>query len=429
MNKEQLNKSPDNENLSLKEVILIFDEYLKFFKKSKYIILKTCLWCALIVLGIFVVWTYFNEKSAEPLGKTHTAILKFEIMEMSTTKAGNLVSRALDFQKIKSLTTGDSYIENALLHSVFIDGKNELIANNFIKLYGLDKVWDSEKISKEFEEYGLSNFSFELGKQLNSFTGKEKRAMSIVKNLILGFDFEKSKFSEYKKGREQKMRIANQVETSNGKYLPEPEVLPSIGNNESILKIYDNSIEVNSKSDVLSNALADAIFEEIEIQFAQKIDQENSEAAAKLEEIIDSTSKELAILRNQLDFDLQNLEIERKSLVKDLLNSQLQMSPESLVSKKLLSNYTKSHNNYKSQELFFDELIKSNENLLFNIQNKRTSFNIINKTFVPIAREPRSFISSLQPQNIFTAILIGFLFGALLSQFKLFYSFLLNKLK
>lgn len=411
------------QELTTSEIIIFIHGYIRALIDHRWWIFGKGVLFSLLGLGIFLIQFFFISPKIVFEGKspiTYTSIIQFVAKEHSIDKLGNIQTRNIPFGEIWKLNNNSEVFDKALLQKVKLEGRHDLIANFLIDSYNLHEQWEKEETKEDLAEYNLNDFRF-IDNDIISFDKRETRALLLIRNLVLGNKIRDISFDNYKGKQEEVIRVNNMVATSKGKYLPEPEVNPTIGNEESLLKVYGNNIEVTTINNLLSSKLVDAFYEELKKRYFKRTEEITDITVKRIQETSDSTLLELVEAEQVFDRDLERLQKERGRLVNDLLRSQLQLNPEELLPTDIALDFGKSSKEFTEKEQLYEELKQKIENIEFNLQNKTTEFQISNRNFIPIANIPPSRFKAMRLDGLANYLMIGFLLGFLIFSFYVLY--------
>ena len=173
-----MDNKQNKEEISLKEIIEVIQEYVQFLWSRKWYI---------IISGVLGASIFFLLEYRKPV--TYQADLTFMVNEDDGSSLGGAAALLGQFgfgggarseynlEKIKELSKSRKIIQHVLFDSVTIDGKLDFIANHIIQLYDYHKIWE--------ESESLNEFLFS-SREDESFTSVENAALKALVVKLVG---------------------------------------------------------------------------------------------------------------------------------------------------------------------------------------------------------------------------------------------------
>lgn len=332
MNQQPAYQPPhyEEEEVTLKDIILTIKSYCKEIYSS----LRLLVIFILLAIGLAYYFASFQKT-------TYTTGLSFLIKNNAGKKATGGVSPDLlrlgiglgiENNKIKELARSGAVINKVLLTKVQIDGKEDFFANHLIDIYGYQARWNNEPIAEDYKELQLKAFRFSH-KDIEIFEPKEYRALSILRDLIVG----------------------NKISGSNG--------ILSI--------IYDKTTDITkfqvvSKNGNISLELINLVFSELKAFYT--------------EETIGRSRRNFKLLTSKVD----SLEIMLKYTQGELAKATDQTY--GLVSKADLLKRGQLEREVSRINNIYQNLLGKKQDVEYNLSTDTPDFMMIDQTFLPIEK-------------------------------------------
>jgi len=168
-----------DDEITLKELIL---KIIEFWKEllSRFLII--------IIFGIIgailaFVLTLNNQN-------TYTSEVSFLLNEDGANNSNDAiaailgVSSNIPLNKVTEIVKSARVIHNVILAKVIVNNKPDYVGNHIINLHNLHDGWNQVEVSEKAKEFDLTDFYFS-GNQIQDFSIKELRAISIIHKMIL----------------------------------------------------------------------------------------------------------------------------------------------------------------------------------------------------------------------------------------------------
>ena len=345
-------KHYNQDEISLKDIILKVQEFLVEFWRKKLWILLTCLLSCAFYL-------YRASKGVT----TYTAGLSFMVNEENDTRVrANSPFDPLGFSrvtntKISELSRSGKIIHEVLLNKEVIEGKNDYLANHLIDIYNLHRKWSGEPLDEKFQNLRLTDFYFSRD-QLDIFSPKENRALSIIHNLVSG---------------------------------------NNISGEKGILSVsYDSDTEIfrlnlRSLNESLSMRLIENVYEELRKFY--------------VDETVGRPKRTYDLISTQVDsiYGILNATENQVARARDRDRGIISSIPS--------LNRQELERKSKIIELEYNELLKTQRDLELFLSKETPEFRIIDQTFFPIESSPSKI----------RALILGFFIGLALSVSYIFF--------
>ena len=310
--------------ITLKELILLLQEYIQYFWRNKWVILL------FVVAGVF--YSGYVRFVAPPSYQAELTFMLNEGEKGSMGGVGSILGQlgiegrgggGVSLAKIKELSRSRRIIQNVMFDTVVIDNETDIIANHIIRMYDYWKGWKGNT-------EGLEDFMFTHA-NTDSFSRTENDVMKTVYFHIIGN--------------------------------------PSDGAPGLVYIDYKDDtgiVTVTSKTreEELSIMLSSLLYEELSNFYVEKTTEGQKITLDKLNETADSVLLELRSVEYQVaQFrDRAYSVVMRKNKVKeyDLLRKQ------------------------QTLNMMYSEVVRNKETSTFLLNTKKPNFQIIDSPIVPI---------------------------------------------
>jgi len=168
-----------DDEITLKELIL---KIIEFWKEllSRFLII--------IIFGIIgailaFILTLNNQN-------TYTSEVSFLLNEEGANISNDAiatilgVSSNIPLNKVTEIAKSARVMHKVILAQVIVDNKPDYIGNHIINLHNLHEKWNQAEVTQNMKEFDLTDFYFS-GNQIQDFSTKELRAISIIHKMIL----------------------------------------------------------------------------------------------------------------------------------------------------------------------------------------------------------------------------------------------------
>ena len=383
--------------LRFKDVIIFIHTYInELVSNRNWIVSKAS---KFMIFGIlwFVFFIYSNspkESSRFSLSDftNYRSIIEFVVNEHSIDKNGNININKVPLSNIWGDNKKREILELTLMTETVIDSSNKILGNQIIEEFGLQEYWQKEEILNNLNSSSLADFKFKHT-DISKFNNSELRALYSLGNILLGKDITNMSFATYKLRRTEKFAAAPDPDGPP----KSPDIKPFLGSESSPLKIYGEFptyIEFLTPNKELSTRFTHVLFEKVKGVYFERTDEIRNESLEKLNEFIDSTSKELVKTKVLRDDSYSVIKAERERIVDELLDGQLQIVPEKLVTQDLIAVHEKFSTEYDRQASEVNRLENNIENIKFKLHNQSTEFEILDQSFVPKRIVPKSYFAN-----------------------------------
>ena len=347
----------DGDEITLREIILKIIYFSKEVWKNKFLIL---------LFGLLMAIAFYTFSATRT--NTYTSFISFLLIGENTNSIvvyspyGDMEVGTMENNKIKEIAMSNTIMYKVLLTDSDINGKNDKLANHIIDIYGLNKIWNKEKLSEKKKSLSLKDYRV-VANNTSEFSGKDYRAMVELQNIIVGNELNS------KKG----LATFNYDEKSD---------------------IFN--LEVESINGEISERICTEVYNELS-QFYLK------EAMGRPQEAFEIMSLEADSLLLELNKTEQKL-----AYAKDR-NRGITLSINDFRMSKLETEVNKLNSRYNAY-------IESLQKLEYSLQRDPAEFKVINQTFFPTRNAPSKKMSTLI--GAFLGVLSGIIFVILRDMIK-----------
>ncbi len=173
----------DDDEISLKDLILKFREFRKEIWRSKLLVFSIMM---LFAAG-FLAKAFIDKTE-------YTSGLRFLLSGTTprSTSVGDFDFVPVENNKITELAKSGRIIHNVLLNKANMGGKDDYIANHIINLYEFHEEWNKEPYLEEYAHLHLGDFYFKHD-AIGAFQQREYRALNILHEFLTGSSLRKRK--------------------------------------------------------------------------------------------------------------------------------------------------------------------------------------------------------------------------------------------
>jgi hypothetical protein len=327
--------SKEDEEFSLKEVIVNIQDYIIYFWKNKWYILLA----AVLGVGLFFLQFMNNEN-------TYSAELTYMVNEDNSSSGGGIGTILGQFglgvgksehnlDKIVELSRSLRIIRPVLFDSIAIDGKVDNMANHLIAAYDYHERWE-DKLEPDMRGLTFTHTNFD------DFRDSENIALNILYLKLIGDPM-----------NDKKGLISADYAQETG-----------------ILKFSAETV-----SERLSAALPKMLYEKISTFYIGKSTEKQRQTYNKLNEKVDSIKSVL----NQTEYRLSRL-VDRSAGV---------FLQENSLEKNRLAREV------QGLTIIYSEVLKNKETSAFVLSNGTPFFQVIDQPILPIPVNPRSVMKAV----------------------------------
>jgi len=157
------NQQLPNDEITIREIIILVQDYLKFFWSKKWLIL---------LVGLLGAAFFFYRQWKAPVNySTELTFMVNEDSKGGIPGVGSILGQFglggggadHNLEKIKELSRSRKIVQNVLFDTILMDGKEDFIANHLIDSYGYHESWakadDSLLVNFYFKDDTIRDFN------------------------------------------------------------------------------------------------------------------------------------------------------------------------------------------------------------------------------------------------------------------------------